>query len=62
LYYFIQGGGVTYVSDFHSDEMRVFRGGLRHIPAKSDSLIYGTKNSMHNFHDKLTYERVINFI
>jgi hypothetical protein len=42
--------------------MRVFRGGLRHIPAKSDSLIYGTKNSMHNFHDKLTYERVINFI
>jgi hypothetical protein len=27
-----KGGGITYVSDFHSDEMQVFRGGLRHLP------------------------------
>lgn len=28
----VKGGGVTYVSEFRSDEMRVFRGGLRHLP------------------------------
>ncbi len=28
----VKGGGVTYVSEFKSDEMRVFRGGLRHLP------------------------------
>lgn len=28
----VKGGGITYVSEFRSDEMRVFRGGLRHLP------------------------------
>lgn len=27
-----KGGGLVYVNDFHSDEMKVFRGGLRHLP------------------------------
>ena len=53
----VKGGGLTYVSDFHSDEMQVFRGGLRHLPQHSGSLIKGTKDSIHAYHDKLTYER-----
>lgn len=52
------GGGLTYVSDFHSDEMQMFRGGLRHLPQHQNALIYNSKNSIHAFHDKLQYERV----
>lgn len=32
----IKGGGLTYVSEFKSDEFKVFRGGLRHLPQWSE--------------------------
>ena len=28
----IKGSGITYVTEHKSDEMKVFRGGLRHLP------------------------------
>ena len=27
-----KGGGISYHSEFRSDELRIFRGGLRHLP------------------------------
>lgn len=38
-----KGGGLTYVSELKSDEMRVFRGGLRHIPALSEHMQHNSK-------------------
>lgn len=52
------GGGLTHVSHIHSEEMRVFRGGLRHLPVHSELLQHNSKINLHNFHDKLSYERV----
>jgi len=53
-----KGGGLTYVSEMKSDEMRVFRGGLRHIPALSEHMQHNSKVNLANFHDKLNYDRV----
>lgn len=51
-------GGLTYVSEFKSDELRTFRGGLRHVAEKSEYLMHGSKTNLSNFHDKFNYERV----
>ena len=53
----VKGGGVAYVNDFTSDEMRLFRGGLRHTGQNPGKLIYDTTNSVRNYHDKYSYER-----
>ncbi|KAL4430517.1 hypothetical protein ABPG74_005442 [Tetrahymena malaccensis] len=54
----VTGAGLTHVKDFHSDEMRVFRGGLRHIADKQSNLVYGSVNSsVRYYHDKMSYER-----
>eukprot|EP01017_Pseudomicrothorax_dubius_P027031 TRINITY_DN3069_c0_g1_i1.p1 TRINITY_DN3069_c0_g1~~TRINITY_DN3069_c0_g1_i1.p1 ORF type:complete len:130 (+),score=27.26 TRINITY_DN3069_c0_g1_i1:143-532(+) len=53
----VKGGGISYVNDFHSDEMRLFRGGLRHIPHGQGKLLYDSTNNIRNYHDKMSYER-----
>ncbi len=52
---------MSYVSSHESAELTVFRGGLRHVASSSEFLTTGTKNSVHTFHDKMSYERVPNF-
>lgn len=53
-----KGGGLAYVSEVKSDELRVFRGGLRNIPALSEHMQTNSKITLHSFHDKLSYDRV----
>lgn len=53
-----KGGGLNYISEVKSDELRVFRGGLRHIPALSEYMQTGSKITLHSFHDKISYDRV----
>jgi len=49
---------LSYVSSHESAELKVFRGGLRHVANSTEFLTTGTKNSVHAFHDKMSYERV----
>jgi len=35
----------------------MFRGGLRHLPEYNEKLIYGTRDTPLNYHDKLSYDR-----
>mmetsp|Transcript_63965 Transcript_63965/g.74397 ORF Transcript_63965/g.74397 Transcript_63965/m.74397 type:complete len:130 (+) Transcript_63965:39-428(+) len=52
-----KGGGIAYVNEFQSDEMRLFRGGLRHNGVMPSKLIKDTRDSVRNYHDKFSYER-----
>merc|ERR1712224_420915 len=52
-----RGGGLTKVNDFQSDEMKLFRGGLRNTTDHSWKLIYDTPNTVRSLHDWLSYER-----
>ena len=38
--------------------MRVFRGGLRHLPQQSELLMHGSKVNLSSYHDKMSYDRV----
>ena len=51
----IRGGGLTDVKEFHSDEMRTFRGGMRHVSKNQIHMTYETKNTIRNMHDRQTY-------
>lgn len=53
----LKGGGLTFVNDSTSDEMRMFRGGLRHIPLFAEKLRYNQSKYVINHHDTLNYER-----
>ena len=53
----VRGGGLHYVADFTSTETQMFRGGLRHLPEYNEKLIYGTRDTPLNYHDKLSYDR-----
>jgi len=53
----VRGGGIAHINDFHSDEMRIFKAGLRHVPAGQGKLTYDTTNYVRNYHDKFSYER-----
>lgn len=53
-----KGAGLAYVSEFKSDEMRTFRGGLRHVAERAEDMVHGSKINLSNFHDKFNYERV----
>ena len=55
----LKGSGISYVSEYKSDEMRVFRGGLRHLPQYAEYQTHGSKQNLSNFHDKMNYERVV---
>lgn len=47
----IRGGGLTDVKEFQSEEMRTFRGGMRHVQKHSRHMVYGTKGTVRNMHD-----------
>lgn len=51
-----QGSGVTYYSSSHSDEMQLFKGGLR-APTKGQIRLELGKDLADNHHDTLEYER-----
>ena len=53
----IRGGGLTDVKEFQSDELRVFRGGMRHVQKFQDHMVYNTSKTIRNFHDKQHYDR-----
>ena len=52
----IKGSGVTYFKESHSDEMRLFQGGLRNIPHGQLSLEHG-RYSPREHEDFLSYNR-----
>ncbi|CAK55766.1 unnamed protein product (macronuclear) [Paramecium tetraurelia] len=52
-----KGAGLTYVSEYKSDEFRTFRGGLRHLPERAEAMVHNSKNNLSNYHDKFNYER-----
>lgn len=54
-----KGAGLTYVSEFKSDEMRTFRGGLRHVAERAEFMAHNSKNNIANYHDRFNYERVL---
>ena len=53
----VKGGGISHVNDFTSDEMKLFRGGLRQVASGQNKLIYDTTAQVKNYHDKYSYER-----
>lgn len=52
----IKGSGVTYYKDSHSDELRLFEGGLRNVAAGQNQLEYG-RNTPKEHEDFLSYMR-----
>eukprot|EP01016_Furgasonia_blochmanni_P036340 TRINITY_DN4143_c0_g1_i1.p1 TRINITY_DN4143_c0_g1~~TRINITY_DN4143_c0_g1_i1.p1 ORF type:complete len:175 (+),score=57.57 TRINITY_DN4143_c0_g1_i1:68-592(+) len=51
----VPGGGLTHVNEFHSDEMRIFRAGLRH---SNNTIVHDDiDRSVRAYHDKMNYER-----
>ena len=50
------GSGVTYFKTSKSDEMQLFKGGLRSVPYGQPRLEFG-RNFADNHHDVLDYER-----
>lgn len=52
----IKGSGVTYYKDFHSDELRLFNGGLRNVANGQNQLEYGRKTPKEH-EDFITYSR-----
>lgn len=53
-----KGAGLAYVSEYKSDELRTFRGGLRHVAERAEYMAHNSKNNLSNYHDKFNYERV----
>ncbi|KAM3132087.1 hypothetical protein pb186bvf_015831 [Paramecium bursaria] len=53
----IKGSGITYVTENKTDEMKVFRGGLRHLPQFAEYQLHGSKNRIANYHDRMNYHR-----
>ena len=51
-----RGGGVTFYKESHSDELRLFNGGIRSVPAGQHRLEHG-RNEVDNHNDYLDYER-----
>ena len=51
------GSGITSVNSFQSDEMRLFRGGLRNVPDGTNRMEIGKANNFWDGHDFLNYER-----
>lgn len=54
----IKGGGITYLNDYSSNEMKIFRGGLRNLAVNHEHLEYNKLNNPKNHHDFMSYERV----
>lgn len=52
----IKGSGVTYYKDFHSDELRLFNGGLRNVAIGQNQLEYGRKTPKEH-EDYMSYSR-----
>jgi len=51
-----QGSGVTYLKTSHSDELKLFNGGLRAVPFGQKNLEMH-RNFMDDQHDMLDYQR-----
>ena len=51
------GSGISTITTSQSNEMRLFKGGLRHAINGADRLEAGKNSNLHDHHDKLNYER-----
>ena len=51
------GGGVVSFRSYNSDEMRLFNGGLRHVPRGQMRLEFNKNSNMWDSHKHLSYER-----
>lgn len=52
----IKGSGVTYYKDSHSDELRLFNGGLRNVASGQEQLEYG-RHTPKEHEDFMSYAR-----
>ena len=51
------GGGITSLNSWRSEEIRIFRGGLRNVPNGFAMLETGKGTNVHNSHDNFSYRR-----
>jgi hypothetical protein len=53
-----KGGGIVDNNIIHSSEMKIFNGGFRNIRRGEWRNTIGTKESVRDMHDMMSYERV----